>query len=53
MRDTNLIDSAHHWNVLLYKEALYIKRRAPGINVGLKYSKELRRIGKRKGLFSY
>lgn len=39
MYNTNVIDSAHRWNVLLYK---YIKRRTPGLNFGLKYSNELK-----------
>ena len=28
MYNTNIVDSAHRWNVLLYKVALYIKRRS-------------------------
>ena len=36
-----VIDSASNWNILLLKEALYIKRSSPVLNHGLKASREL------------
>ena len=42
IRDSTVIlDKAANWNVLLFKEALYIKRQKPSLNSGLKASKEL------------
>ena len=39
--NTIILDKATNWNVLLFKEALYIKRQKPSLNCGLKASKEL------------
>ena len=39
--NTKIIDSSNNWNILLLKEALYIKRKMPVLNNGLKASKEL------------
>ena len=39
--NTIIIDKANNWNVLLFKEALYIRRQRPSLNCGLKASKEL------------
>ena len=36
-----VIDSSRNWNLLLYKEALHIKRRNTSLNSGLKASGEL------------
>ena len=36
-----IIDSSRNWNLLLYKEALHIKRRKSSLNHGLKVSREL------------
>ena len=41
VNNTKVIDSARNWNLLLYKEALHIKRRECVLNNGLKASKEL------------
>ena len=41
LSNTKVIDSARNWNILLYKEALHIKRRECVLNNGLKASKEL------------
>ena len=41
MSNTNIIDSHKHWAVLLFKEALAIRRNSPLLNHGLKASKEL------------
>ena len=41
VNNTKVIDSARNWNLLLYKEALHIKRRKCVLNNGLKASKEL------------
>ena len=40
LNNTKIIDSANNWNLLLYKEALHIKRRECALNKGLKASKE-------------
>ena len=40
--NTNIIDRDDNWNLLLYKEAYYIKRSTPFLNNGLKASRELR-----------
>ena len=39
--NTNIIDSGKNWNILLLKEALYIKLKKPILNSGSKASKEL------------
>ena len=39
--NTTILDTSHNWNFLLLKEALYIKRKKPLLNNGLKASKEL------------
>ncbi|XP_066932169.1 uncharacterized protein [Clytia hemisphaerica] len=39
--NTKIIDSASNWNILLIKEALYIKRKSPILNHGLKASRDL------------
>ena len=36
-----IIDRGNNWNVLLFKEALMIKKHRPSLNYGLKASKEL------------
>ena len=36
-----ITDSATNWNTLFKKVALYIKRKKPDLNSGLKTSKEL------------
>ena len=42
IRDNSaILDKAANWNVLLFKEALYIKRQKPSLNNGLKATKEL------------
>ncbi len=41
LTNTKIIDSSRNWNLLLYKEALHIKRRKPMLNNGLKASREL------------
>ena len=41
VNSTKVIDSSRNWNLLLYKEALHIKRRKFVLNNGLKASKEL------------
>ena len=41
VNNTKVIDSARNWNLLLYKEALHIKRRKCVLNNGLQASKEL------------
>ena len=41
VNNTKVIDSARNWNLLLYKEALYIRRRKCVLNNSLKASKEL------------
>ena len=43
--NTDIIDSASNWNILLIKEALHIKRWKPDLNNGLKASKELQLFG--------
>jgi hypothetical protein len=40
-RNTKVLDSDDNWNLLLYKEAYYIKRLTPSLNNGLKSSREL------------
>ena len=39
--NTDIIDTSLNWNILLIKEALYIKRMKPMLNNGLKASREL------------
>ena len=39
--NTIIIDNASNWNILLLKEALYIKRILPSLNNDLKASREL------------
>ena len=39
--NTEIIDSAHNWNILLLKEALLIKQKNPELNNGIKASKDL------------
>ena len=41
MTNSKIIDSSNNWNLLLYKEALHIKRRKSILNNGLKGSREL------------
>ena len=41
LSNTKVIDSSKNWNLLLYKEALHIKRRKSNLNNGLKASREL------------
>ena len=41
VNNTKIIDSANNRNLLLYKEALHIKRCKCALNNGLKASKEL------------
>ena len=38
--DTIIVDSGNNWNVLLFKEALMIKKHRPTLNCGLMASKE-------------
>ena len=38
----SIIDRARQWDILLYKEALHIKKKNPTLNNGLKASKELK-----------
>ena len=40
-RNIKILDTDRNWNVLLYKEALYIKRIKPSLNAGLKASRKL------------
>ena len=40
-RNTRILGSDDNWNLLLYKEAYYIKRLTPSLNNGLKASREL------------
>ena len=39
--NTIILDRGNNWNVLLFKEALMIKKHGPSLNCGLKTSKEL------------
>ena len=39
--NTTILDYDNNWNLLLYKEAYFIKRLAPSLNNGLKSSREL------------
>ena len=39
--NVKIIDSSTNWNILLLKEALYIKRESPSLNNGLKASRDL------------
>ena len=39
--NTQIIDRHRNWNVLLFKEAIKIKKIKPILNTGLKVSKEL------------
>ena len=39
--NTSIIDKSDKWNILLIKEAIYIKRRSPILNSGLKASRDL------------
>ena len=39
--NTEIIDNANNWSILLIKEALHIKRLKPLHNSGLKASREL------------
>ena len=39
--NTQVLDCANNWSILLIKEALYIKRHKPVLNNGLKASREL------------
>ena len=39
--NTTILERADNWNILLFKEALMIKRHKPSLNCGLKASKEL------------
>ena len=39
--NTTILDTSHNWSILLFKEALYIKRYKPLLNNGLKASREL------------
>ena len=41
LSNTKIIDSSRNWNLLIYKEALHIKRRKSSHNNGLKASREL------------
>ena len=41
MSNTKIIDKDKHWSLLLFKEALAIRRNDPALNHGLKASKEL------------
>ena len=41
LSSTKIIDSASHWTLLLFKEALLIRRNKPTLNHGIKASKEL------------
>ncbi len=38
--NTTVLDCDNYWNLLLYKEAYYIKRLAPSLNNGLKSSRD-------------
>ena len=40
-KNTEIIDSALNWNILLLKEALLTKQRNPELNIGIKASKDL------------
>ena len=39
--NTTVLDCDNNWNLLLYKEAYFIKRLAPSLNNGLKSSRDL------------
>ena len=39
--NTTILDYDNNWNLLLYKEAYFIKRLSPSLNNGLKSSREL------------
>ena len=41
LSNTKVVDSSKNWNLLLYKEALHIKRRKSILNNGLKASRKL------------
>ena len=41
VNNTRIIDSSDNWNIVLTKEALYIKRNKPLLNSGLKASRDL------------
>ena len=41
MSNTEIIDRDKHWSLLLFKEALALRRNDPALNHGLKASKEL------------
>ena len=41
MTNSKIMDSSSNWNLLLYKEALHIKRRKSTLNNGLNSSREL------------
>ena len=41
MTNSKIIDSSNNWNLLLYKEALHIKRPKSILNNGLKASRDL------------
>lgn len=40
-QNTKIIDSSRNWNILLFKEAYFIKEKRPSLNNGVKASKEL------------
>ena len=41
LNNTKIIDKSNNWNILLFKEAYYIKEKRPTLNNGAKASKEL------------
>ena len=40
LNNTKILDKARHWSVLLFKEALAIRRQRPELNHGVKASLE-------------
>ena len=41
LNNTKIIDKSNNWNILLFKEAYYIKEKRPTLNNGANASKEL------------
>ena len=39
--NTTIVDKSDNWNILLFKEALHIKKEKPSLNSGLKASRDL------------
>ena len=38
---TKILDASNNWNILLFKEAYYIKQKQPILNTGVKASRDL------------